>query len=548
MSGPLIVLVGPMGVGKSTVGELLAERLGTTYRDTDADVVAMAGKPIPEIFFDEGEDHFRALERQAVRDALAEHTGVLALGGGAVLDESTRGLLAGHQVVYLSMEVDEAVRRVGLNTARPLLAVNPRRQWRELMDARRHLYEEVARAVVATDALTADEVARAILDATELPERTGEPAPAGRENTRMTDQGTTRIQIAGSAGTESYEVLVGRQLLGELPALIGDRAKRVAVLHPEALAETGEAVRQDLADQGYEAIAVQLPNAEEAKTVEVAAYCWKALGQTGFTRTDVIVGVGGGATTDVAGFVAATWLRGVRWIAVPTTVLAMVDAAVGGKTGINTAEGKNLVGAFHPPAGVLCDLAALDSLPVHDYVSGMAEIIKAGFIADPVILDLVEADPEGARTPAGPHTAELIERSIRVKAEVVSSDLKESGLREILNYGHTLAHAIEKNERYKWRHGAAVSVGLVFAAELGRLAGRLDDATADRHRAVLGSVGLPLTYRGDQWPKLLENMKVDKKSRGDLLRFIVLDGIGKPTVIEGPDPAVLLAAYGEVSA
>ncbi|MFJ8252926.1 3-dehydroquinate synthase [Streptomyces sp. NPDC094466] len=545
MSGPLVVLVGPMGVGKSTVGELLAARLGTTYRDTDADVVAAAGKPIAEIFYDEGEDHFRALERRAVEAAVAGHPGVLALGGGAVLDAATRKLLAGLPVAYLSMDVDEAVRRVGLGAARPLLAVNPRRQWRELMDARRPLYEEVARTVVATDEHTPEEVAQAIIDALELPE--GHAAP-GVENTGMTQQGPTRIQVAGSAGSDPYEVLVGHQLLGELPQLIGDRARRVAVLHPEALAETGEAVREDLAAQGYEAIAIQLPNAEEAKTVEVAAYCWKALGQTGFTRTDVIVGIGGGATTDVAGFVAAGWLRGVRWIAIPTTVLGMVDAAVGGKTGINTAEGKNLVGAFHPPAGVLCDLAALDSLPVNDYVSGMAEIIKAGFIADPVILDLVEADPEGARTPAGPHTAELIERSIRVKAEVVSSDLKESGLREILNYGHTLAHAIEKNERYKWRHGAAVSIGMVFAAELGRLAGRLDDATADRHRSVLASVGLPLAYRGDQWPKLLENMKVDKKSRGDLLRFIVLDGIGKPTVLEGPDPAVLLAAYGEVSA
>ncbi|MCX5197867.1 3-dehydroquinate synthase [Streptomyces sp. NBC_00249] len=363
----------------------------------------------------------------------------------------------------------------------------------------------------------------------------------------MTDQ-VTRINVGASAGHDAYDVLVGRQLLGELGSLIGTRAQRVAVIHPEALASTGEALRDDLAAQGYEAVAIQVPNAEEAKTVEVAAYCWKALGQSNFTRTDVIVGVGGGATTDLAGFVAASWLRGVRWIAVPTTVLAMVDAAVGGKTGINTAEGKNLVGAFHPPAGVLCDLAALDSLPVHDYVSGLAEIIKAGFISDPAILDLIEADPEAARTPAGPHTAELITRSIQVKADVVSSDLKESGLREILNYGHTLAHAIEKNERYKWRHGAAVSVGMVFAAELGRLAGRLDDETADRHKAVLASVGLPLTYRGDQWPKLLETMKLDKKSRGDLLRFIVLDGLAKPTVLEGPDPAVLFAAFGEVAA
>ncbi|MFH8222563.1 3-dehydroquinate synthase [Streptomyces sp. NPDC018057] len=553
MSGaPAVVLVGPMGVGKSTVGRLLAGRLGVAYRDTDDDIVAEQGRAISEIFVDEGEDAFRALEKDAVRRAVAEHGGVLALGGGAVLDADTRALLAELPVVYLSMDVEEAVRRTGLNVARPLLAVNPRKQWRELMEARRHLYEEVATAVVATDGRTPEEVTGAVLDAVGLKDAAvpktvspgaGAPDP-GQENA-MTQQ-VTRIRIGGTDGTDPYDVLVGRQLLGELAGLIGEQAQRVAVIHPEALAETGDALRADLAGQGYEAVAIQVPNAEEAKTAEVAAYCWKALGQSGFTRSDVIVGVGGGATTDLAGFVAATWLRGVRWVAVPTTVLAMVDAAVGGKTGINTAEGKNLVGAFHPPAGVLCDLAALDSLPVNDYVSGLAEVIKAGFIADPVILDLIESDPQAARTPAGPHTAELIERSIRVKAEVVSADLKESGLREILNYGHTLGHAIEKNERYKWRHGAAVAVGMHFAAELGRLAGRLDDATADRHRTVLESVGLPLHYRHDQWPKLLETMKVDKKSRGNLLRFIVLDGLARPTVLEGPDPAVLLAAYGEV--
>ncbi|AXL87605.1 3-dehydroquinate synthase [Streptomyces sp. CB09001] len=544
--GPLVVLVGPMGVGKSTVGQLLAERLGVLFRDTDEDIVTVQGRSIAEIFVDEGEPVFRELEKEAVRTALGEHDGVLGLGGGAVLDADTRALLAGHRVVYLSMDVEEAVRRTGLNVARPLLTVNPRKQWRELMEARRHLYEEVATAVVATDGRTPEEVTQAALEAAELKTESpgGQPPDPGPEDAVVND--VTRIEIGGTAGSEPYEVLVGRQLLGELGALIGAKAKRVAVIHPEALAETGDALRADLAGQGYEAIAIQVPNAEEAKTAEVAAYCWKALGQSGFTRTDVVVGVGGGASTDLAGFVAATWLRGVRWIAVPTTVLAMVDAAVGGKTGINTAEGKNLVGSFHPPAGVLCDLAALDSLPVNDYVSGLAEVIKAGFIADPSILDLIESDPQAARTPAGPHTAELIVRSIRVKAEVVSSDLKEAGLREILNYGHTLGHAIEKNERYKWRHGAAVSVGMHFAAELGRLAGRLDDATADRHRSILEAVGLPLHYRYDQWPKLVENMKVDKKSRGDLLRFIVLDGLARPTVLEGPDPAVLLAAYGEV--
>ncbi|CAL9575308.1 Shikimate kinase [Streptomyces sp. enrichment culture] len=170
MSGPLLVLVGPMGVGKSTVGQLLAQRLGVAYRDTDDDIVAAQGRTIADIFVDEGEPVFRAIEKEAVHAALAEHDGVLALGGGAVLDPDTRALLAGHRVLYLSMDVEEAVKRTGLNTARPLLAVNPRRQWRELMQARRHLYEEVATAVVATDGRTPDEVTEAALEALELKE------------------------------------------------------------------------------------------------------------------------------------------------------------------------------------------------------------------------------------------------------------------------------------------------------------------------------------------------------------------------------------------
>ena len=285
----------------------------------------------------------------------------------------------------------------------------------------------------------------------------------------------------------------------------------------------------------------------------MAAFCWTALGQVGFTRSDAVVGVGGGATTDLAGFVAATFLRGLRVVHVPTTLLGMVDAAVGGKTGINTAEGKNLVGAFHEPVGVLCDLATLESLHRHDLVSGLAEVVKCGFIADPEILGLVESDPDAARDPASTTCRELIERAIRVKAAVVAGDLHEQASadgsvgREALNYGHTLGHAIERAERYAWRHGAAVAVGMVFVAELARLAGRLDEATADRHRGVLGSLGLPTTYSGADWPTLYDAMKVDKKSRGDRLRFVILDGIGRPAILEAPDPAVLVAAYAEIS-
>ena len=271
-------------------------------------------------------------------------------------------------------------------------------------------------------------------------------------------------------------------------------------------------------------------------------------GRIGVGRKDAIVSLGGGAATDVAGFAAATWLRGVDIVHVPTTLLGMVDAAVGGKTGINTDAGKNLVGAFHQPLAVLVDLATLETLPRNEIVAGMAEIVKAGFIADPVILDMIEADPEAALDPMGAVLPELIRRAVAVKAEVVAADEKESQLREILNYGHTLAHAIERRERYQWRHGAAVSVGLVFAAELGRLAGRLDDDTADRHRSILTSLGLPVTYDADALPQLLEYMAGDKKNRSGVLRFVVLDGLAKPGRLEGPDPSLLVAAYSEIGA
>jgi len=364
-------------------------------------------------------------------------------------------------------------------------------------------------------------------------------------------QAPTRIRVGGGevgdpAGGNSYDVVVGAGLLGELPGLLTG-ARRVLVVYPRALRATGEAVREDLAANGFVAVSAEVPDGEEAKTAAVAAFCWGVLGRSDFTRSDAVVGVGGGAVTDLAGFVAATWLRGVGVVQVPTTLLAMVDAAVGGKTGINTDEGKNLVGSFHPPGGVLCDLDVLETLPRNDLVAGLAEVVKTGFIADPRILELIEADPDAATTWDSPVLRELVERSVAVKARVVTEDLKESSLREILNYGHTFGHAVEQVERYTWRHGAAVSVGMVYAAELGLLAGRTPEALVDRHRSVLSTLGLPLTYRADRWDALLTAMRRDKKTRGDLLRFVVLEDLARPVRLEGPDPALLVSAYGEVS-
>ncbi len=345
-----------------------------------------------------------------------------------------------------------------------------------------------------------------------------------------------------------YPVLVGRGVRDRLPATaVTLGASTVLLVHQPALADTAEGVRQSLLAVGIDAHRVEIPDAEEGKALAVAGFCWGVCAQVGLTRTDLVVSLGGGAATDLAGFVAATWMRGVRVVHVPTTLLAMVDAAVGGKTGINTDAGKNLVGAFHEPSAVLVDLALLDSLPPPEIAAGSAEIIKAGFIADPEILDLVEADPAAALDPGGPVLPELVRRSIQVKADVVASDLRESHLREILNYGHTLGHAIERREEYRWRHGAAVSVGLVFAAELARAAGRLDDATADRHRAVLAAVGLPVTYAPGVLPELVESMRGDKKARKGALRFVVLDGLARPGRLESPDPALLEQAYAAIS-
>ena len=354
--------------------------------------------------------------------------------------------------------------------------------------------------------------------------------------------GPTRITVAGTA---PYDVLIGCDLLGGLPALLGE-ATRVAVIHQPVVRAAAETIRSALLAAGVAVELIAVPDGENAKTLAVAGSCWQALGQFGLTRSDLVLGLGGGACTDLAGWVAAGWLRGVPVIQVPTTLAGMVDAAVGGKTGINTERGKNLVGAFHPPTAVLCDLTALSTLPPADYRAGLAEVVKCGFIADPVILELIEADPGAASRSGSAVERELIERSVAVKARVVGADLTEQGARIFLNYGHTFAHAVERAEGYRWRHGDAVSVGLVYAAAVGRGLGRLAESTARRHREVLESLQLPVTYRGASFSTLLDIMAVDKKARGAQLRFIVLDDLARPGLVTDPDPAVLLAAYAEV--
>ena len=372
-------------------------------------------------------------------------------------------------------------------------------------------------------------------------------------------ESTARLEVPGR-----YEVVVGSGVVGEVVSVLGEPPTRVAVCYPQAHPELVEAVVAALEQAGSQVLRLGLPDGEDAKTAAVAVEAWEALGAAGFTRSDAVVTVGGGATTDMGGFIAATWLRGVRVVHVPTTLLAMVDAAVGGKTGMNTSAGKNLVGAFHEPAGVVCDLDFLLSLPEAELVSGLAEVLKCGFIADPEILAIADRAPKALLDPRSAELREVVERAIRVKVDIVTDDLRETGGkdghpgREALNYGHTFAHALEKATDYRMRHGDAVALGMVYVAELSRRSGYIDDALAMRHAEVLASVGLPtssghprvaiLEHTDRKFDDFLATMSVDKKARGANLRFVVLEGLGRPTTVTNPPIADLQAAFEKVMA
>ncbi len=362
----------------------------------------------------------------------------------------------------------------------------------------------------------------------------------------MTAPQSQTIFVGAPEAPNAYQVHVGADALASLAPLLrsGRRVLIVAQGGREAVVDHVSTLIEQARCHPFVA---WVPDAEASKDVTVLAGLWQQMGRADFTRDDLVIGIGGGAATDLAGFAAATWLRGVDVVHLPTSLLGVVDASVGGKAGINTGEGKNLVGAFYEPKAVLCDPAWLASMNTGDYVSGLAEVIKCGFIADPVILDLIEADPAAATKADSPVTVELIRRAVQVKATVVTADLKESSLREILNFGHTLAHAIELIEDYTWRHGDAVAVGMVFAAELGVLAGRTPPELVSRLRAALTAVGLPTAYPAGRWDELRAAMARDKKSRGATLRFVVLDDVGVPGRLEGPREDDLRAAYARIN-
>jgi len=598
-----LVLVGLPGAGKTTQARLLAQALGVQVTDTDAEIRRRARMTIPEIFASEGEEGFRDREHRAMRavlDSPAAAHGVIALGGGAVMRPENRELLRGHTVIHLSASPSTAAEHVGDGTGRPLMAPDAdsdqtRAAQRSSNDGVEHsgqgdtvlarmealhaqrspLYCEVATLTVPTDGLSPQQVAALILVAlgVQTPQAVSVLAPmadgqsasstalggvsgsAGRTRARPAEApgtrgGARRVSVTGES---PYDVLIGHGLLADLARAVreapGAGAGGVAVIHAKALAEWAAGTEEQLVRQGLRVVRLEVPDGEAAKKTRVLEYLWERLGSFRLGRDGLVVGLGGGATTDLAGFAAATWLRGVPVVQVPTTLLAMVDAAVGGKTGIDTPAGKNLVGAFHPPAAVIADLETLSTLPAAELRAGLGEVIKCGLISDPVILDRVLAEPADCLAWDSPVLAELVTRSVAVKAAVVGEDLTEAGLREVLNYGHTYAHAIEKVTGYSWRHGEAVAVGCVFAAEVAHRSGNLSSDALVLHRQSLEAVGLPTRFPegGGRWEELKAAMMSDKKVRGGRLRLVLLDDVARPVRVQAPDESVLLKAHEAVT-
>ena len=340
----------------------------------------------------------------------------------------------------------------------------------------------------------------------------------------------------------NYEILIGIDWKSELSRLLTGRTRAAVIVSQDMQSRLG-----DLNTGDTEIFTFPVPDGESGKSSATLLQVWNWLGAAGFTRNDLVVAIGGGATTDFAGFAAATWLRGIDWVAIPTTVAGMVDAAVGGKTAINSEYGKNLIGSFHSPKAVLVDFSWLETLTDRDYSAGLAEVVKAGFIADGEILNLMRGKSVTMIRKDNGAVKEIFTRAIAVKANVVSQDFKENFAREALNYGHTLGHAIELESRFSMRHGECVAIGMAFMAQLQFALGMITKELAQDHLDILENLGLPTSYKRGAWPILLANMSLDKKSRGKSLRFVTITGIGKTDRLENPDEKLLYSAYEKVS-
>ncbi|MBX3013103.1 MAG: 3-dehydroquinate synthase [Caldilineaceae bacterium] len=524
-----IILTGFMGTGKSTIGRHLATRLGRSFIDMDEQLQAHFGKPIREVFAQEGEGVFRTAEAQLCAQ-LAEQSGlVISTGGGALVNTENRAALAATGILLcLTANVDEILRRVAATGERPLLNVpeaEQRQRIQALLNSRRAAYGAIPHQIDTTG-YTPEALVEQVIETL-----AGDAEVAGM----------TRLKVQGP--TESYHICIGEGIIAEAGRLLSNRGLRpgpAAVVTNAMIApQHGEQLLSSLRNAGFQPTLCLVPEGEQHKTLATIADLYDQFLAAGLDRNSPIIALGGGVVGDMTGFAAATYLRGAPFIQIPTTLLSMVDASVGGKTGVDLPQGKNLVGAFKQPHVVLIDVDVLQSLPAAEFRSGLAEVIKHGIIGAPDLF--VQFEGEGPTS-----LKHLVTEAVRVKINVVEEDPFEQGRRAVLNLGHTFGHAMEQVSHFSIRHGEGVAVGMVAATHMAAAIGRCDATLVTRVRAVLERVGLPVQLTGYDPEEVLAAMGHDKKRAGKTLRFVIPQGLGDVVVIDNPGMNYVMEALQQV--
>jgi 3-dehydroquinate synthase len=544
--GDNVILTGFSGTGKSLVAKEVARRTGRVFLDTDEEIVKLAGKSAAEIFTQDGEGDFRRWERQVVKEACQQHGLIIALGGGAVMDHHNYELLAeSGYIICLEARPQTIYRRLFQQDSsdpggeiRPLIAgEHPLEQIHQLKDSRQPFYAE-ADWTIHTDVLTVSQVAVEVLRAVKL------------LGSAHRDTGSN-IACRVITPTQSYPVFVGDSLLGTLGEKLrqeGFSGSAVIISDENVFSLYGYKVKQVLGDSEFDVLSFVVTPGEKSKGMGPATRIYDFLVEQRVERDDVIVALGGGVVGDLAGFVAATFLRGLPWVQVPTSLMAMVDASIGGKVAIDHRWGKNLIGAFYQPRFVLADIQVLTSLPQREFTSGWAEVIKHGLIIDrdfATFLDqssgeLLELNPEVL--------THAVARSAAIKAKVVTEDEKETGKRRILNYGHTIAHGLEAATEYsRFLHGEAVSVGMVGAANLSQRLGLLSPEDVLYQQTLLQKFCLPVNFSGVDLDRVMRAMELDKKVKRESIRWVLLDRIGRAVVRTGIAQEDVMSVLEELS-
>jgi 3-dehydroquinate synthase len=541
-----------MGTGKTAIGEAAAARLGYSFVDTDAVIEAQAGRSISRIFAEDGEAAFRRLETQVVATVAAQGGSVIATGGGVPLsEENMRHLRRNGLIVALHAKPEAILARLGGGVDRPLLGDDPKGSVRRLLKEREAVYR-AADLVIETSSLPVEAAADRVVALVGERERGPQAGPRGPASparaAESPAQQTGLQQIRVDLGSRAYDVWIGEGLLEQTAAHLGRcgiRGRLALLTHPRIEALYGRALAGHLRAAGYEVVPVSVPPSESSKSLRMAGRIYGALIDARFDRDAAVLALGGGVAGDLGGFVAATFLRGIAWVVLPTTLLAMVDASIGGKTGVNF-RAKNLIGAVHQPAAVLSDIGTLRSLPLRELRSGMAEAVKTGVIGDPALFESVEARGRACLRRDLGLLAWVAGRCATYKAGVVVGDEREAGGRMVLNYGHTIGHGIEAAAGYRGvTHGEAIAVGMTYEARLAARLGVCDPALVDRQTRVLETLGLPvrLGALGRGRPPAPERVHAamvhDKKASAGRLRFVLPEALGRTAIRDDAPPALV---------